>query len=59
MELDCKQVARLLSDAQDKDLAPAERTRMHLHLAICESCRNVNEQMEFLRQAIRQLGQVD
>ena len=55
-ELDCKQVSRLLSDDQDGSLPPAERARMRLHLVICEACRHVDAQMQFLRRAMRGLG---
>jgi predicted anti-sigma-YlaC factor YlaD len=55
-KLSCKDVARLLSDAQDGELPPADRARMRLHLVICEACRNVEEQMQFLRRAMKQLG---
>lgn len=54
--LDCKTVSRLISDGQDARLPGPERARMRLHLVLCEACRNVNEQMGFLRRAMRQLG---
>jgi predicted anti-sigma-YlaC factor YlaD len=55
--LTCKEVSRLISEQQDENLPVAERTRMRLHFAICETCRNVNAQMAFLRQAMRKLSQ--
>jgi predicted anti-sigma-YlaC factor YlaD len=54
--LDCKEVSRLISDGQDQDMPPAERARMRLHFVMCQTCRNVDEQMGFLRRAMRQLG---
>ena len=36
---------------------PAERARMRLHLAICETCRIVDEQFAFLRRAMCRLGE--
>jgi predicted anti-sigma-YlaC factor YlaD len=54
--LDCKEVTRLISDGQDQDLPPAERARMRLHFVMCQTCRDVDEQMGFLRRAMRQLG---
>jgi len=54
--LDCKEMARLISDGQDRDLPEGERARMRLHFVICQSCRNVDEQMYFLRNAMRRLG---
>ena len=56
LQLDCKDMSRLLSDAQDSDLDPALRARMRLHLVICRTCRSVEEQMNFIRSAMRRLG---
>jgi predicted anti-sigma-YlaC factor YlaD len=54
--LDCKDVSRLLSAGQDGELAAPERARMRLHLVMCLTCRNVDEQLAFIRQAMRRLG---
>jgi predicted anti-sigma-YlaC factor YlaD len=54
-DLDCKQVSRLISDGQDKQMPPFDRARLRLHLVICEACRNVDEQMQFLRRAMRRI----
>jgi predicted anti-sigma-YlaC factor YlaD len=54
--LDCKDVSRLLSDGQDAEIDPAVRARMRLHLVLCRTCRNVDEQMAFIRRAMRRLG---
>ena len=59
MNLNCQEVSRLISDGQDRDLPAAERARMRLHFVICSSCRNVDEQMQFLRRAMRELGRKD
>jgi predicted anti-sigma-YlaC factor YlaD len=56
LTLDCKDVSRLLSDGQDRQLDPAERARMRLHLVMCQTCRNVDEQMDFIRRAMSRLG---
>ena len=56
-ELDCKDMSRLISAGRDKPLPPAEQARMRQHLVICETCRNVNDQFDFLSRAIRQLGE--
>ena len=58
-KIDCKAAARLLSDAQERELRVAERTRLRLHLAICQACRNVEQQYDFIRRAMRRLGQDD
>ena len=56
INLDCKDVSRLISQGLDQDLPPADRARMRLHLVICQTCRNVDEQMQFIRRAMRKLG---
>ena len=55
--LDCKQIARLISDGLDQPLPVAERAQMRLHFVMCRGCRTVHEQMSFMRRAMRQLGQ--
>jgi len=57
--LDCKAVSRLLSDGLDRELPATERARLRLHLAICEACRNVEEQMALLRRAMQRPGRSD
>jgi predicted anti-sigma-YlaC factor YlaD len=52
-KLTCKEVARILSDGLDADMAPAERTRLRLHMVICEACRNVEQQFGLLRRLVR------
>jgi len=36
--------------------AVSERARMRLHFVMCERCRNVDEQLAFMRQAMHRLG---
>lgn len=54
-DLDCKEVSRLISSGLDETLPPPERARLRLHYVYCEACRNVNEQMQFLRRALKKL----
>jgi Putative zinc-finger len=56
LKIDCKDVSRLISNAQDQDLPPAERAQLRLHFVICETCRNVDEQMQFIRRAMKKFG---
>jgi hypothetical protein len=56
LKIDCKDVSRLISNAQDQDLPPAERVQLRLHFVICETCRNVDEQMQFIRRAMKKFG---
>jgi hypothetical protein len=51
--LDCRALAKLLSQAQDDAQPLAMRARMRLHLMTCRGCRNADEQMRFVRRAMR------
>lgn len=55
--LDCQDVSRLLSERLDHQLGAPDRARARLHLVMCQSCRNVEEQMAFMRRAMQALGQ--
>lgn len=59
IQLDCKEVSRLISNGLDETLPAPERARMRLHFVICQTCRDVNEQMQFLRNAMRQIDKED
>ena len=59
MMLSCREVTRLVSQGLDRDLSLGERTMLRFHFAICEGCRNVNRQLAFVRQAVRQLPEED
>lgn len=51
--LDCRALAKLLSQSQDDALPLAVQARMRLHLMACQDCRNVDEQMRFVRKAMQ------
>lgn len=55
MKLSCKEATRLMSHAQDRELAASERTALKVHLGICKACRLAIEQMQHLRRALRNL----
>ena len=57
LKLNCQEVSRMISDGQDLRLPPADRARFRLHLVMCANCRNVDEQLKFLRLALRGLSQ--
>jgi predicted anti-sigma-YlaC factor YlaD len=52
-KLTCKEVARILSDGLDAEMAPGERARLRVHMVICEACRNVEQQFGMLRRLVR------
>lgn len=57
MNLSCKEATRLMSQSQDRELSLGERAALKIHLAMCRGCRAVSEQLEFLRRAVRRLGE--
>jgi predicted anti-sigma-YlaC factor YlaD len=51
--LDCRALAKLLSQSQDHAPPLAIQARMRLHLMTCQACRNVDEQLRFVRKAMQ------
>ena len=50
----CREAHQLASERLDRRLTLVERTRMRLHLAMCQGCRNFDGQMQLIRRALRQ-----
>lgn len=57
MMLTCREVTRLVSQRQDRALGFGERVALRVHFAICRGCRNVGQQVDFLRRAVAQLAE--
>jgi predicted anti-sigma-YlaC factor YlaD len=55
VKVTCKEVHRLVSEELDRDLSLMDRVRVHLHLRICDACKNFDGQMRLLRRAMRRL----
>jgi hypothetical protein len=53
--LDCKEVSRLISEGFDQAMPAPERARLRYHFVICQTCRTVDEQMKFLRRAVKEM----
>jgi hypothetical protein len=53
--LDCKEVSRLISEGLDQAMPAPERARLRYHFVICRTCRTVDEQMKFLRRAVKEM----
>ena len=51
--LDCKEVSRLISEGLDQAMPAPERARLRYHFVICQTCRTVDDQMKFLRRAVK------
>ena len=50
--LSCKEVTRLLSQAQDRPLTLGERVKLRLHLVVCTACTRFARQLAFMRTAL-------
>jgi hypothetical protein len=48
----CKEVTRLVLQAQDRELGPVERLSLHLHWRVCERCVKFRAQAELMRTAM-------
>jgi predicted anti-sigma-YlaC factor YlaD len=48
-----------MSQRQDRDLTVGEKLALRAHLAICAACRNFDEQLAFLRRAVKRLADKD
>ena len=57
--LSCREVTRLVSQGLDRELGFRERIALRAHFMICRSCRSFEDQLELLRQAVRQMAEED
>lgn len=51
--LNCREVTRLYSEAQERKLTLKERISLSLHVLMCTGCHNFGQQMQALRQIVR------
>ena len=51
--LKCRDVTRLLSEAQERELGMGERLALRAHTLMCSGCRNFGAQLKLLRSAAR------
>ena len=51
--VNCKQAARLMSDAMERPLPLSDRVKLRLHLYWCEACTRYRRQLAFMRKALR------
>ena len=51
--LTCRELSEMVSRAQDHRPSWLERWRMHVHLRVCDGCRNFQDQMNLLRRMVR------
>jgi hypothetical protein len=57
--LTCREVTHLVSEGLDRDLGFGERLALRVHFALCRGCSTFNRQMNFLREAVKRLGEPD
>lgn len=50
----CKEVHRLISEQMDRNLNMIEKTRLRVHMMICDACSNFSGQMKLIRRAMQQ-----
>jgi len=48
----CKEASRLLSQREERTLAPADRIKLRLHLAVCVACTRFARQLVVIRRAM-------
>jgi hypothetical protein len=53
----CRHAHELLSQRLDEPLGTGDRLRLWMHLRICAACARVEKQMDFMRQAMRRIGE--
>ncbi len=53
----CRHAHELLSERMDHPLPLIARVRLQIHLRACHLCARVEQQMDFMRKAVRRLGQ--
>jgi len=51
--LNCREVTRLVSESQERNLSVTEKLSLNLHLMMCDGCKNFSLQVPFLRKAMR------
>ena len=47
----------MVSQGLDRELAFGDRIALRAHFAICQGCRNVSQQLSFLRRAMKKLSE--
>jgi len=57
--ISCRETSRLVSQGLDRELAFGERAALRVHFVICLGCRRAGRQMAFLREAVRELAEID
>ena len=51
--IDCRHATRLMSQVQDRPATGWEAVRLRWHLAVCAACTRFDQQLAFMREAMR------
>jgi hypothetical protein len=51
--VNCREAARMMSDAQERPLGLVDRIKLRLHLHWCVACTRYSRQLAFIRKALR------
>ena len=51
--ISCKDASRYVSQAQDGQLSAFSRWALRMHLKVCAKCRRFEQQLRFMRKAIK------
>lgn len=51
--MNCRQVTRLISEGQERELSLSEKVSLKMHLMMCSGCKNFSLQIPFLSQAMK------
>ena len=54
--LTCKEASQLMSQSYDRKLGLLERLGLKVHLLICDTCRKVYRQLDFLHRFSRKVA---
>ena len=55
--ISCKDASRLVSQEQDSRMSFWQRVTLRLHLSVCAACTHFEQQIRFLRAAMRKYSQ--
>ena len=55
--LSCKDATRYASRAQETRLSAYERWKLRMHLRVCANCTRFEQQLDFMREALRRYRQ--
>jgi 3-methyladenine DNA glycosylase AlkD len=56
-ECHCKEVARLVSEGQDRRLSLLDRLHVRYHMIMCAVCRRFANQMKFVHRLAQRMGE--